>query len=270
MSESRIYLVAHSMGGLVARAALHHRDDSRIHSVVTLGTPHAGTFAPVQALRATYPTVRRLAALDQHHDAEQLVAQVFSTFPSLYDMLPVPGALTELELHAAATWPGSGPMADPEMLATARYFAARLAPADARFHCIAGVGMRTVTALRIADDDCVYQVDSAGDGTVPLKSALLGDSAHYYSSSEHSELPRSAVVADSIAELLRHGVTRGLVTTPPVVADDGVEVTDRELRATYVEKVDWRQLNAQQRALYLNQLNLAPPQYAAKRILGSF
>ncbi|MCG3189111.1 MAG: hypothetical protein LKCHEGNO_01364 [Burkholderiaceae bacterium] len=38
-------IVAHSMGGLAARAWLRQsRDQSRVHSVVTIGTPHAGTW----------------------------------------------------------------------------------------------------------------------------------------------------------------------------------------------------------------------------------
>jgi pimeloyl-ACP methyl ester carboxylesterase len=37
-------IVAHSMGGLAVRAWLRaHSADSRVHSVVTIGTPHAGT-----------------------------------------------------------------------------------------------------------------------------------------------------------------------------------------------------------------------------------
>ena len=48
------------MGGLLARAALRSAA-TRVQRVITLGTPHLGTLAPVQALRGIYPTVRRLA-----------------------------------------------------------------------------------------------------------------------------------------------------------------------------------------------------------------
>jgi len=37
-------LVCHSMGGLAARAWLRDADGSRVHRVVTIGTPHAGTW----------------------------------------------------------------------------------------------------------------------------------------------------------------------------------------------------------------------------------
>ncbi len=40
----RVVIVAHSMGGLVARAALQRIDASRVAHVITLGTPHHGAF----------------------------------------------------------------------------------------------------------------------------------------------------------------------------------------------------------------------------------
>jgi len=40
----RITVIAHSMGGLAARAALRHAPDAPIGHVVTIGTPHRGTW----------------------------------------------------------------------------------------------------------------------------------------------------------------------------------------------------------------------------------
>ena len=65
-----IALIGHSMGGLVARAALAGPGLEHVRTLITLGAPHGGSFAVVQALRGTYPVVRRLAALDQLHTAE--------------------------------------------------------------------------------------------------------------------------------------------------------------------------------------------------------
>ena len=56
--------------------------------LVLLGTPNCGSFAAVQAVRGTYAVVRRLAQLAARASAEELAAQVFNTFPSLYDLLP--------------------------------------------------------------------------------------------------------------------------------------------------------------------------------------
>src|SRR6185312_7900580 len=82
-----VMIVAHSMGGLVSRAALACDGMQKVERVVLLGTPNSGSYAPVQALRGVYAVVRkiaRLAAPDQ--SAETLAAEVFSTFPSLYHL----------------------------------------------------------------------------------------------------------------------------------------------------------------------------------------
>ena len=91
--STRLALVAHSMGGLVVRAALAQPGTAHVQRAVLLGTPHLGSFAAVQALRGTYAVVRKVARLDARSSAEKLASEVFSSFPSLYDMLPrVPAA----------------------------------------------------------------------------------------------------------------------------------------------------------------------------------
>ncbi len=79
------------MGGLLARAALGQcapQTAARIVAMIGLGTPHGGSIGAVQALRATYPVVLRLAAIDRLHDARTLSEKVFHSFVSLYQMLP--------------------------------------------------------------------------------------------------------------------------------------------------------------------------------------
>jgi len=85
-----LHLVAHSMGGLVARAAFP-RVAGKIGRLVMLGTPNSGSFAPVQTFRGVYSTLKKLAFLDVKHDAEEIAKGVMITFPSLYQMLPTPG-----------------------------------------------------------------------------------------------------------------------------------------------------------------------------------
>ncbi len=54
--DAQVDLVCHSMGGLVARLALEDPDTAaRVATVVTLGTPHAGTYAARYA--STYHTL---------------------------------------------------------------------------------------------------------------------------------------------------------------------------------------------------------------------
>lgn len=263
LNARHVSIVAHSMGGLLIRAALQCPGMERVRRVVTLGTPHLGTLGAVQALRATYPTVRRLAALDPQHSAEQLAQRVFHSFPSLYDLLPAPGVLTDIDLFDARQWPAFGPRTDAAMLraASTRMTASPLH--DARFLAIAGTGQRTATALRRAGDDFQYEISSDGDGTVPMISAMLAADRTWFDVCEHSGLPRSERVAQATAELLRTGETTLLAHEAGVSDVAHVHVTDAQLRNTYSEKVDWRALSKEERARYLNQLNLAPPLYQA-------
>src|SRR5690606_5256586 len=61
--RENVAIVGHSMGGLVARAALTFAAGSRVSQVIQLGTPNSGSLAAVQALRGTYAVVRKLAMI---------------------------------------------------------------------------------------------------------------------------------------------------------------------------------------------------------------
>ena len=261
-SAETIYLVGHSMGGLVARAAMTQPDTERVKRAVLIGTPNHGTFAPVQALRGTFPSVRRLAAMDHLHTAEML-AEIFATFPSLYDMMPHDEKLTDLPLFDAATWPAAGPQPSVAQLRQSRGIADWRSARDQRCCCIVGTQQRTVTGIARRGDDFVYTVSSRGDGTVPAASATLTDERNYFLTGEHSNLPRNVAVAQAVVELINTGRCESLPSraAPPIGAE--VQVSDTVLRTTYVDKIDWRALSPEQRGMYLNQLNLAPPQYAS-------
>ncbi len=259
----QLRIVAHSMGGLIARRAMQERELARVQQLITLGTPHRGSFGAVQAIRGTYPVVRRLAALDRLHDAEFLAARVFSSFPSINQMVPPPGSGLAADLFDAGNWPRTGPRPDVQMLAAARSFFETLSPTEPRCIAISGTRQRTVTGLQLVDDDFRYEVSDAGDGTVPLARSQLAGSDNYFVRCEHSALPRSATVARAVLELLRRGRTTRLATTPGPGSAHAVTVSDAQLRTTWNTKVDWAALAPAARRAYLNQLNQPPRQYVA-------
>src|SRR5262245_55603842 len=162
--KQNVGLVAHSMGGLVARAALTHPAGNQVSRLVMLGTPNAGSLGAIQALRGTYSVVRKLAMLDLRHDAEFLASEVFASFPGLHELLPSGSGVTDLDLFDAAVWPAAGPRPDAARLRAAAGLSQRLAGADARFHVIVGCNRTTATGVALRDGDFEYEYSTQGDG----------------------------------------------------------------------------------------------------------
>ena len=270
METARLAIVGHSMGGLVARMALAEPAIPHVERVVLLGTPNRGSFAAVQALRGTYAVVRKLARLVGNASAESLTTQVFSSFPSLYDLLPA-GDGMRIDLFDPQHWPHCGPRPRAELLAAARATRAQLPPADERFTLIAGTGQETVTAVARVRDQFIYTLTRDGDGTVPTDSATLPGARAAYARVAHSELTRDPLVAAAVVELITTGRTERLAARLRSASRARVRIGDRALQRTHVEKVDWAALAPEQRRLFLQNLNEPPhlklrvPRAAARR-----
>jgi pimeloyl-ACP methyl ester carboxylesterase len=254
----RLAIVAHSMGGLVSRAAAVLPGAERVGRVLLLGSPNYGSFATIQALRGTYAVVRKLARLAGDSSAEFLSGEIFNTFPSLYQMLPAASCSDGTDLFDASSWPGSGPQPDPALLERARTVQSTLAQPDARFASIVGIGQETVTAVRRRGDDFVYTITRHGDGTVPSMSAALPGAPTHYVSVAHSDLTRDPTVAAAVVDLLRKGTTGRLPTKWVTTSRAEARITDRELRRTHVQKVDWAALEPDERRIFLQSLNEPP------------
>ena len=256
---ARVAIVAHSMGGLIARAALSLASLGNVERLVFLGTPHGGSFAAVQALRGTYVVVRKVARLALRASAETLAAEVFNTFPSLYELLPAPpSGAGGPDVFDPGSWPGAGPKPRPELLEAALAARARLAGPDERWISIVGVDQKTVTGIERRHDDFVYTLTRHGDGTVPASSAALEGTPSAYARVAHSNLTRDPLVAAAVVDLLRDGSTTRLPSSWRGDSGASAEVSDAQLRGTHTEKVDWAALTPQARRLYLQNLNEPP------------
>jgi len=237
----KVLVVAHSMGGLVARAALAHDRQRRIAKLVQLGTPNSGSFAPLQAMRAVYPTVRKLAALDTRHTAEDLARMVFRTLPGLYQMLPQ-------SLFDPAAWPQDELAPNSRLLLKARKLRQRQVPADARCFLIAGTHQETISAAALRDDGFEYSIGCDGDGTVPTALAAWPGAPTWYVEENHGALTNNATVLAAIEDILATGATGRLTDQAPAL--DGKElrrVTDAELRAQATGKLRWESLSLDSR-----------------------
>jgi pimeloyl-ACP methyl ester carboxylesterase len=254
----RIMIVAHSMGGLVSRAALAQPGMSNVERLVLLGTPNFGSFAPLQALRGTYAVVRKIARLASRGSPESLAGTVFNTFPSLYHMLPSAQYNGCADLFDPAEWPRSGPRPNRTLLRDARDIQSKLVPADERISVIVGVGQETVTAVAKRRDDFVYTITRHGDGTVPAVSAGLPGARSHYTLAAHSDLTRDPLVAAAVADLLLTGKTERLPSKWKSSSAAQAQISDRQLRRMHTGKADWAGMEPDERREYLENLNEPP------------
>lgn len=236
-------LVAHSMGGLVSRAAI--KQGAKIERLIQLGSPNFGSYAPLLALRGADDSVKKIAALDFAHDQTQMINGIFRGFPGLLELLPSlpndPGAV----FFDRAQWPTDAKKKASERLVAPDAPLLRACgsvqdmlepydPAKHRWALIAGVNQDTVVgATYVAEkDEVVFTTTPEGDGTVPLRFARVPKMPTYYVEESHGQLANHATVAHAVADLLDRGETNVLPTTPPPIRRAPPrKISESELRA---------------------------------------
>ncbi len=174
---SQVDLVAHSFGGLVARACLTKYPASRVARLITLGTPHKGAVDALQSVTQgsrllTFPAAK--------------VKQVSRTFPAVYDMLPCAAMDAMFQAGGADASPlrTAGWCETPAMTAMMTDAAARVArllPSELPVETwmITGTRVDTLTSASFDGGKTTLVASDRGDGTVPEVSArgqgLTGD-----------------------------------------------------------------------------------------------
>jgi pimeloyl-ACP methyl ester carboxylesterase len=252
-----VILVAHSMGGLVARMAARMLPKRLVRRLIMLGTPNDGSFASVQALRGTYPFVRRMSRLDRRHSPEYLAAKVFNTFPGLYHMLPPPRRLKGLDLFHARDWPVEGPPPQERLLREVAAVRAQLAAPDSRMVQILGVNRETVVGVRRTAAGFEYSMARSGDGTVPLALARLPKLKSYFVEELHGNLANNSQVIRAVVDLVRRGRTVHLPQRWRNRRGPVRRIDDAELRRENGAKIDWGSLSSAQREAALGELDSA-------------
>lgn len=264
-----LYLVAHSMGGLVSRMAYKillqqgESERDRIRRLIMLGTPNFGSFAPVQVFSGSYDVTKKVAALDLANSHEKLINEVFNTFPGLHEMLPDQGKFSTLDLYNLANWPSNGVGPRKELLHTVPlvHQELKLQPGQeqGKFTLIAGINQETVVGVRREGDEFIYAQSREGDGTVPLTLALLDGVPTYYIEESHGSLPNNSDVGRAVIELLETGQT-GVLPMQWHPVQRGVI---RELRASELAPVPYDARTgekiSQREKRYLLEELVAPP-----------
>ncbi|SFS14066.1 Lecithin:cholesterol acyltransferase [Microbacterium sp. cf046] len=241
-SAVSLTVVAHSMGGLVTRAAqkLHGLDQIPLN-VLTLGTPFYGS---AKALRLL--TTGKGAPLPGLN-ARKLQAFAVSS-PGLHDLLPQYRCVTngeDVRTLAPSDLATLGGRADAAVAARERWELLDLAsgPGDAQWRSAVGVNQPTLQSVTIDAGEATFHEhllghDHAGDGTVYRGAAGPGWTG--YSSTPVTQThPALIATAESFAfvhdKLLRRDARPPLGTShvslrTPDVAQPGHPVTVRAAR----------------------------------------
>ena len=259
--DAPVHIVAHSMGGLVARTFIkNHPDrwkkmlssDGRAGGrLIMLGTPNHGSFAIPQAITGVATMVKRLALLDVTHNITELL-QVLNSFVGSYQMLPSPFRVSEMDqLYDAGTYRGLGVSQSRLDNARKHHEALQDVVDPERMLYVAGRDQATFSGINDFDHlDRLeaYDVTARGDGTVPHELGLLEDVETYYVEEEHGNLTSNARILSALNELLPTGETSQLDRQPIAPRrgrEDGAteeEVRERLIAAHVAEEDDLRAL----------------------------
>ncbi|HEY8927512.1 MAG TPA: CHAT domain-containing protein, partial [Polyangia bacterium] len=243
VTRTPVRMIAHSMGGLVARALqleapevwrdLMSHDDARL---LMLGTPNAGSWAPMQALSGDDRLANLLGAVGTLFDVTEARA-MFARLPGFLQLQA--GLLDETNgLARSETWRrladsdrqlwevdlawfqldlqrkiAAWGIPPDDVLAQAKDLQARLAAQDLgeakrRMLLVVGGAPRTACGYELGQAGRFeYQQTDRGDGTVPDASAVLAGVPTWRAAVEHADLPRHRELFPGFVELLARGAT---------------------------------------------------------------
>ena len=218
-----VHLVAHSMGGLVARSFLDRHPerwksmaDEKLEKggrLVMLGTPNYGSFAIPRLLFGRNDVLDVLIKINLAHLLDRsFFINIIRTFTGAYQMLPVRAKLDGLDcLYRSATY--SSAQVRQEHLDGAEDFQREIADSIDRARMVYVAGYNRLTFAGIANPDALgidngYTVTMRGDGTVPHVLGLIDGVKTYYVDEEHSKLPGNDRVCRAMTELLETGSQR--------------------------------------------------------------
>ncbi|NNF80694.1 MAG: CHAT domain-containing protein [Rhizobiales bacterium] len=229
-SDQPVRILAHSMGGLVARLAFVLVPDvwdrfqaRRGNRLVMLGTPSRGSFSIVRLLMAREKTTKMLALLD-FRNSELDLLKFIRRFPGILELLPLD---KHLDIFDAGTWqalkqadPKGWAVPEGSDLAVARetWQLLERAPVDGqRMVYVAGAAEATPIGVEFASGQNVHFIATAqGDGRVPWATGLLPDVPTYYVPASHGDLPSHEDAFRGYQELLERGSTNLISAIQPV------------------------------------------------------
>lgn len=257
------HIVAHSMGGLVARQFMMDFPDTwesfmkpKKNKFVMLGTPWLGSYLIMEVLTGHSRRVKQLAMIDFRNDREDLL-EIFWKYPGVFELLPIE-EITNRKFWTATFWNQVKDKANLDVMPDLSNFKSSLsgfaeyrkkvidfleeleteAKSDFfdRIYYVCGKADKTVYDYRFKNrflsrhKKLVYKATSEGDGSVTwstgIPKQLLKSNNLYYTNTTHGELANEPAMFDGIMELLERGKTNKLNTQPPSTRGGEPTITD--------------------------------------------
>jgi CHAT domain-containing protein/pimeloyl-ACP methyl ester carboxylesterase len=233
-----VHIIAHSMGGLVARFALKNRW-SKFKSIpgsrlLQLGTPNKGSHSIAAVLMGRDDFVQLIERwFDWKHGMREFI-QIIREFPGVLELLPWPDdtdlAIDGVDYYSSATWQhwydndqdnaSKGAWLPPlqKHLTAARNTVQQLREAELDPDCtlyVAGSGS-TPVAVRVTDGKVEIGEINEGDGRVPWRTGIPAGVPVWYSNAAHGDLSGNYAAFAAYLELLETGNTLLLSRSPAV------------------------------------------------------
>ena len=233
LSRQPVRIMAHSMGGLVARTMIaRHQDlwrEISAHAgsrLVMLGTPTNGSHAITELLVGRSGTLRKLAFLDLRHDQQKMLG-IISQYPGVLSMLPKDNRENYFSFQTWKTYHdragGGWVLPEKEDLEKVSAFRQLLdnAPLEAdRMVYVAGCSDVTVCNMYFDEKDeeehIKFEATTRGDGRVTWDSGIPPGIPVWYMDVEHGDLPACEEAFPALLDLLQSGTTALLPHAPPL------------------------------------------------------
>ena len=221
--QSKVSIIAHSMGGLITKEYASLAGTSALEKIIFIGTPHLGAPKVFKALMYGDDMGVRVGPVSLLHPAT--IQHISQNMPAVYDLLPsqvyVDGSFNHPYVYDTQSGQFLGYDAIRNFMIDAGRNASLFAQAeslhqttdtetfgDVPVYDFVGCGAtKTVTDFVIkkhsaSSDDYMLRYGN-GDDTVPVFSATLpGAHTYYVHASSHSELPSAEGVVASIRNIL--------------------------------------------------------------------
>ncbi len=239
--SGKVTLVAHSMGGLIAKQYIADNGSDKVDKLIFIGTPHLG--APNAAKTLLFGDNLGFEFVFSFLN-ELEIKNIAQNMPSIYQLLPSPSYFTklggyfyDLAIHKVFNYDETSAYLNIQgnnqsMLGQVVAFHSSLDSLDlSRIKTYNIVGCKTATITRIirrnseVGGDEYYLGMQTGDGTVPLGSADLagfsGVENFYVKNTVHSKMPSLDNVRQLVVKIVAGTVNTSTLPIDVQMTKDG-------------------------------------------------